>query len=716
MHLTAKLTALHTAAGQGLIRLVNLQLFFCLLLSLCACNGSSSGNRQKFDEDMNYYLALKAVDTDRAQEAMQLFKKAQKNGSTFISRRSAEALTKLGNIQERTDSALELYNTYQDDDSLIRAVSELVHAEEYSQVISLTQGINIAESSNKLIRLRLTALQKKGDPRLADTVYQWYTKRAISQEHFKYYLASVISTTQNICDMNQQIIITFRIETYRKSYINAYKQLSSVITIIDSDDRLSLTPQIISDMGKVSLYGSSLWQKNAAFFDTLAKNAEVMGDTVNTYFALFYAARLYEKGGNYYTAANTRYKKSMEQAPSDFDFDNSLWYLINMDMGISPEKAMATIKQYCTQWHNPLYFTDLFDTLSVLLLSSRSWNDFYKVYNIIEGCADESTCSKYAYLSGRLIELGLAETRADPADEARTAYTQALNSGTNTYYKMLAAHQLGLTGTALEKVMKSTKINPSFTKNDDMEKLLDGYAVFGFPQYIYSEWQTFTSNGQPLSLECAERLSQFMQDCTDAAKSHFAQSIRIISRTIDNCDTEVTVNALKLMYPQDYSELVQQACKTYNLSEYLLYALIRSESLFDPEIQSSAGAVGLTQLMEGTAKDVAAKLHKDTYDLNDPATNIEFGSYYLSNLISRLNNSPIMAVFAYNSGITRVRTWLRDSHLEIGSRKLPMDIFLETIPYAETREYGRKIISAAAMYGWLYYNKPLGEIITEILS
>ena len=127
------------------------------------------------------------------------------------------------------------------------------------------------------------------------------------------------------------------------------------------------------------------------------------------------------------------------------------------------------------------------------------------------------------------------------------------------------------------------------------------------------------------------------------------------------------------------------------------------------------GAQGLTQLMKPTAADIAGRLGVGTFDLADPATNILFGSYYLSSLVKRLDGNTMSALYAYNAGITKVRLWLKDAGVSDrpdGSRD--GDIVLEGLPYAETREYGRKVLASAAVYGYLYYGKSTGDVVREL--
>ena len=119
--------------------------------------------------------------------------------------------------------------------------------------------------------------------------------------------------------------------------------------------------------------------------------------------------------------------------------------------------------------------------------------------------------------------------------------------------------------------------------------------------------------------------------------------------------------------------------------------------------------------MDLTADEIAIRLKRSDYDLLDPATNIEFGAYYLAYLTKRLGDSALTAFFAYHAGIGRVRRWINSSQLELG-RHAASDLFLETIPYSETRDYGRKLISASAMYASLYYDTPVPVVVKKITN
>ena len=235
---------------------------------------------------------------------------------------------------------------------------------------------------------------------------------------------------------------------------------------------------------------------------------------------------------------------------------------------------------------------------------------------------------------------------------------------------------------------------------------------------MYGFWEVLYAEKIPLSQEILKDTAYFMAKCPEQIENNMYKSIRIASIAANESEKPVSVELLKLAYPQNYYNLVAQASAEFGLEEKIMYALIRSESFFNPEIKSLAGAVGLTQLMNATAGDVAKKLKVKEFDLADPAVNIRFGAYYLSSLIQRLDDNSLAAAFAYNGGITRVRRWILNSCKELGFAKneLPMDLFLETVPFEETREYGRKIVSASAMYGWLYYDISPVETAQKLLK
>lgn len=678
-------------------------LVVCLSLVSNGCGAIGTDLQKKYGADASYFIALDSLKNNDEETALRLLKECAKAGSPVIARRSAERLASLGSVQDKIKNSLDLYQSFPDEDSLLQIVRELDKDGEFARILTLTQDIDVTTCNNELAYYHCHSLLEKKDPRFSAQYFQWCTSRAFGAEQFNLFT----QITDTLPD-----VINFRVAVYRQDYGTAYDAVRTICSGTAKDPVKStvLTDQILSDAGKACLYGSGEYLHNAYYFDSLASRASKN----NKFYAYFYAGRLYDRADNSGALSVARLKKAMECATSDQKFDNALWYYLNGQLKDSIPNAISSIKEYRTKWHDSEYFDDFFDTLSVRLLSQHLWSDFYTVANLLDGHASDGIVAKYSYIAGRLIETGFLKPDNQSATEAATAlFTRALSSGSDLYYKLLAAKRLELSNEDIQKIMYPQAQVNSFQRSEDEERLLEGYADFGFPDEIYQEWQRSSSS---ISVDSVKKIAGFLQQCGDGKNNFYSVSLRIAAKKFNNSETVPDDEMLQLVYPQDFHKSVSKACKQFDMPEYLLYALIRSESFFDPQIVSHAGAIGLTQLMGSTAGDIARKLKKDTYDLNDSDTNILFGCYYLEEMRRRLDGSSILALFAYNGGISRVRTWVNSANMEFGTNSLPKDLFLEALPFAETREYGRKVVSAAAMYGYLYYGKTTSEVIDEILQ
>ncbi len=162
-------------------------------------------------------------------------------------------------------------------------------------------------------------------------------------------------------------------------------------------------------------------------------------------------------------------------------------------------------------------------------------------------------------------------------------------------------------------------------------------------------------------------------------------------------------NILKVIYPKTYKEIVTIYEEKYGVEENLIFALIKSESNFDQKAISGSGAIGLMQLMEETAKDVATtnnielSLDNTKDELKNAYKNIEIGVCYLSILMEKYQNKEV-ALAAYNAGIGTVDEWIRLGIIENNGSDI------ENVPYKETNNYVRKILRDYKIYEDLYKN------------
>jgi soluble lytic murein transglycosylase len=148
--------------------------------------------------------------------------------------------------------------------------------------------------------------------------------------------------------------------------------------------------------------------------------------------------------------------------------------------------------------------------------------------------------------------------------------------------------------------------------------------------------------------------------------------------------------------PRAYEAIVQRAARRHGLDPNLLLAVMRVESVYEKRIVSYAGAVGLMQIMPRTGRLIANELGRSdftTADLLDPETNLDFAAWYLASLIERFDGRLPLAIASYNGGPHNVRLWLR-AH---GDR-VPIDAFVEHIPFDQTHRYVRRVLSHYAAY------------------
>lgn len=151
-----------------------------------------------------------------------------------------------------------------------------------------------------------------------------------------------------------------------------------------------------------------------------------------------------------------------------------------------------------------------------------------------------------------------------------------------------------------------------------------------------------------------------------------------------------------LVYPAGYSDLITKYAVRNNLDPFLVHAIIREESWFNKEAVSPAGALGLMQLMPGTAKRVARDSYGGRESLFDPEVNIELGTKFFAERLKQFDGNIFLAIASYNAGPEAVEKWMNERN------GVELDEFIEDIPYKETREYVKKVFKSYMEYHRLY--------------
>jgi len=523
-------------------------------------------------------------------------------------------------------------------------------------------------------------------------------------------------------------------------------------------------PELLGDLGRTFQYTATgregidlflQWEKDS--YEKKISEDENLNALIR-FRLLFFAARIARQNG--FPESIELFERALPQALAlapeirGEQTDACIWYILNTSLAKDINRTIRYLEKYINHWQDESYYSDVMDKLARELLLKRKWKEIIDIFALTSNRTG-MIGAKFAWITGRAIQAGLLSPQDTgyafkmlPQDGAasgeasgvaekyiRIAYNNApLFDGKALYYRSMSAAALG--GPFFPAELPTEDPQPQISspaESEAMQFLLgffknsggaptgsapDGAAKFA-PRYI----RMFESDLSPGELrQLAEALGNDGQ---------YQESMRLVTLYTRRDSYQYDKRDLELLFPRPFSEQVNQYAQETGIEPAKLYGLIRTESAFNPDAISRSGAIGLTQLMPATAEEMAARIlrrggpdytrkpDKDGVDeisgdtessdrggliasevsviLLDPGANIHMGAAYLAYLEERMGGDPLLALLAYNGGMNRVRRW-RNSM----PAKFPPDLFLETVEYAETMEYGRAVMGAAAMYKALY--------------
>lgn len=250
-----------------------------------------------------------------------------------------------------------------------------------------------------------------------------------------------------------------------------------------------------------------------------------------------------------------------------------------------------------------------------------------------------------------------------------------------SFYGFLAADRVGAKYEFEDEVLDVPESTRHYVENIPAVKRARELLALDRRTDARREWRTLHRTLDPPELRVAAKLAQEWgwhprAILTVAKGKHF--------------------DDLKLRFPLAFEEPVTRYAEQRGLDPSWVFAVLRQESVFQPDVRSHAGAMGLMQLMPSTARAVAKKLKtrlRRTSELKKPELNIRFGTYYLNEVFGELDRNPMLATAAYNAGPHRVRRWLPEE-----GKIMAPDLWAELIPFKETRTYVRRVMSYAVIY------------------
>ena len=302
-------------------------------------------------------------------------------------------------------------------------------------------------------------------------------------------------------------------------------------------------------------------------------------------------------------------------------------------------------------------------------LALRAWADLPDWVDRLPADADPD--GEWQYWRARALARG--------GDLAGAAHAFDRAAGARSFWGFRAAELLGrppaLNHHAApidQALLASLQASPTSGRISELQRL-------GREVDVAREWRELTRTMAPAELITAAALA--------ARLGLITESIFTLARA-DYWDD------LDLRFPMPHRRLASVVAAQHGLPEDWLYAVMRQESAFDADIASHAGAVGLMQLMPATAAEVARDAGlpaPSRLDLTDPALNLELGSRYLAAMRRRFGGNTVLATAAYNAGPGAVSRWLPEAPLSA-------DLWMASIPYPETRDYVRRVLTYRVIY------------------
>ncbi|MYM62118.1 transglycosylase SLT domain-containing protein [Pseudomaricurvus sp. HS19] len=315
-----------------------------------------------------------------------------------------------------------------------------------------------------------------------------------------------------------------------------------------------------------------------------------------------------------------------------------------------------------------------------LIRDSLKQQDWQKVYQYIRQLPDdEQSSERWLYWRARALET-LGEQDGDlmrPQD----IYTQLALE--RSFYGFMAADHIGnqyrlgdVPATAAPELLLRIASEPASQRARELRAVGD------------------ITNA---SREWLDLSSRFTSEEEHIAAAQLANQWGWHHKSITSLATARYWDDLRLRFPLAHQQPIFKAADDNQVSPLLLYAITRQESAFAEHARSPAGAMGLMQLMPATAQETARKagLPYSKSDLMVPDKNISLGSFYITEMLQRYQGNRFLAAAAYNAGPHRVDRWLRNS-----ASALPADVWIETIPFRETRRYVQNVLAYSVIYGY----------------
>ncbi len=307
----------------------------------------------------------------------------------------------------------------------------------------------------------------------------------------------------------------------------------------------------------------------------------------------------------------------------------------------------------------------------------------------------EFMAGQFLYFAGRV------EDEAGDRDRAAGLYREVVLGYRNSFYGRMAGERLAaiagedaLRGPEVERALILDRFR---VRREDGAREVEGLYAAGLAGAASSTAAALARAGEP-----DDAAFEAMRGWLESRRRRNVPAIQALQRAAP-FHTSIAGDELpeafwRIFYPLDYEEGIRAGAERWNLDPHLVAALIRQESAFTARTTSPVGARGLMQIMPPTGRALARTegISFSTRRLYDPDVNIRLGTRYFRQLLEEFGQRPDYALAGYNAGPHRVRRW-SDGDLDI-----PLEVWVEEIPFTETRNYVKLIMRNEMMYRRLY--------------
>ncbi len=393
--------------------------------------------------------------------------------------------------------------------------------------------------------------------------------------------------------------------------------------------------------------------------------------------------------------------------------NQDLWRMLLSVIQTDWRSFIKTFDKVISYTNNPKYFANALEEYLSILLQKKQYTQLQKDFVYLSKKYSENSImaelNRWYFILKRINTYAKINSSiqnvANTTDifHRRWSYTSAAPFEYLLSTNNVTKNQFLRYWTIDEENTNSSHLINEMQKVVISEALFEGYFSYGLYNYAY---EIVSRNITKVSIHTVRKMARYLFYQIQDYSRAFMLAQKFAAKSLLFPQTE---EDFFFLYPNAvFSKYIKSVTKKPT-EQAMLYALMREESSFIPTITSDAGAIGLMQLLPETAQDIASRISYDTFNLKNPKDNIVLGYNYFKYLL-RVFKKPAYVSIAYNGGFGNFRKWKNTFNVSDSI------VFVDSLPFRETRNYTRKVVSSALVYALLYYNIPSNVMIQYLFQ